>query len=253
MKQLENRIAIVTGGAQGIGPVTGARLAAEGAKIVLADVAPCEKAVEAIRGTGGQATSVRVDVTDAAQVAEMVEHCRRTFGAPDILINNAALASALDFKPIEAISSEEWARVFDVNVRGVFECTKAVAPAMREGGYGTIVNMGSGTFLKGMAGLPHYVASKGAVVGMTRAFARELGSDGIRVNCVSPGLVMTEEMREHATMGSEAVASAQIGSRAIPREQVPEDLAGAIVFLCTGNSDFITGQTLVVDGGSFFH
>ncbi|WP_163852224.1 SDR family NAD(P)-dependent oxidoreductase [Pseudooceanicola aestuarii] len=253
MGKLENAIAIVTGGAQGIGPETAAHLAAEGARVVLADIAPCDAAVETIRRAGGQVTAVRTDVTYPAQVAAMVDHCCRTFGDPDILINNAALASALDFKPIEAISSEEWTRVFDVNVRGVFECTKAVTPIMRRAGYGKIVNMGSGTFLKGMAGLPHYVASKGAVVGMTRSLARELGPHGIRVNCVSPGLVMTEQMRDHATMGTDAVMSAQIDGRSIPREQVPEDLAGAILFLCSRSSDFITGQTLVVDGGSFLH
>ena len=253
MGQLENRIAIVTGGAQGIGPITGARLAAEGARILLADIASCDDAVTMIRNAGGQVDSVQVDVTDSAQVANMVTTCERIFGAPDILINNAALTSSLEFKPIEAISSAEWSKVFDVNVRGMFECIKAVTPVMRKSGYGKIVNMGSGTFFKGMAHLPHYVASKGAVVGLTRSFARELGGYGIRLNCVSPGLVMTDQIRVHPTMGSDAVAQAQIQGRSIPREQVPEDLSGAILFLCSGQSDFITGQTIAVDGGSFMH
>ena len=141
----------------------------------------------------------------------------------------------------------------EVNVRGVFECIKAAVPYMREQEYGKIVNMGSGTFLKGAPLLPHYVASKGAIVGLTRSFARELGSYGIRVNCISPGLVMTDAMRGHAFMGNASVMQGQIESRAVKREQIPEDLAGAMIFLSSSQSDFISGQTLVVDGGSFMH
>jgi NAD(P)-dependent dehydrogenase (short-subunit alcohol dehydrogenase family) len=253
MGVLDGRAAVVTGAGQGIGSIFARRLIEEGASVVLSDLAPCTATLEAIGQCGGRAIDVTADVTDGASVTALMKVAAGAFGRLDILINNAAIASAIEFKPIHEISSEEWTRVMDVNVRGVFECIKAAVPYMREGGYGKIVNMGSGTFLRGMPLLPHYVASKGAVVGLTRSFARELGVYGIRVNCISPGLVMTEAMRGHAVMGSEDFMQSQIKGRAIGREQLPEDLAGAMVFLSSPQSDFITGQTLVVDGGSLMH
>jgi NAD(P)-dependent dehydrogenase (short-subunit alcohol dehydrogenase family) len=253
MSSLEGKTAVVTGASQGIGATFALRLAAEGASVVASDVASCAKTVEEIRQRGGRAIDVTADVTDAKGVATLMQDAVISYGRLDILINNAALASAIELKPIHEISSEEWTRVMEVNVRGVFECIKAAVPYMREQEYGKIVNMGSGTFLKGAPLLPHYVASKGAIVGLTRSFARELGSYGIRVNCISPGLVMTDAMRGHAFMGNASVMQGQIESRAVKREQIPEDLAGAMIFLSSSQSDFISGQTLVVDGGSFMH
>lgn len=253
MTSLTGKTAVVTGAGQGIGATFALRLAAEGASVVAADIASCAATVEAIRQQGGHAIDVTTDVTDAKAVARLMQHAVSTYGRLDILINNAAVSSTLELKPIQEISSEEWTRVMEVNVRGVFECIKAAVPQMRAQDYGKIVNIGSGTFLKGAPLLPHYVASKGAVVGLTRSFARELGSYGIRVNCISPGLVMTDAMREHSFMGSAAVMQGQIESRAVKREQVPDDLAGAMIFLSSPQSDFISGQTLVVDGGSFMH
>lgn len=253
MSSLEGKTAVVTGASQGIGATFALRLAAEGASVVASDVASCAKTVEEIRQRGGRAIDVTADVTDATAVVKLMQDAVTSYGRLDILINNAALASTIELKPIQDISSEEWTRVMEVNVRGVFECIKAAVPHMRKHEYGKIVNMGSGTFLKGAPLLPHYVASKGAIVGLTRSFARELGSYGIRVNCISPGLVMTDAMRGHAFMGSTSVMQSQIESRAVKREQVPEDLAGAMIFLSSSQSDFISGQTLVVDGGSFMH
>lgn len=253
MGALDGRVAVVTGAHQGIGAIFARRLAAEGASVVASDIGDCADTVASIKATGAPSIAIRADVTDASSVVDLMAQTTRTFGKLDILVNNAALSSVLRMKPIDEISSEEWSRVFDVNVRGMFECIKAAAPHMRERGYGKIVNMGSGTFLKGMPNLPHYVASKGAVIGLTRSFARELGRDGIRLNCISPGLVMTEEMRSHPFLGREDVMQSHIESRAVPREEVPDDLAGALVFLSSAQSDFISGQTLVVDGGSFMH
>jgi NAD(P)-dependent dehydrogenase (short-subunit alcohol dehydrogenase family) len=253
MSVLAGKTAVITGASQGIGAVFAQRLAAEGAAVVASDVKTSAAIVADINQRGGKAIDVIADVTDAGAVRALMQRAVETFGRLDILINNAAISSTLDLKPIDQISSEEWSRVMDVNVRGVFECIKAATPIMRKQQYGKIVNMGSGTFLKGAPLLPHYVASKGAVVGLTRSFARELGTSGIRINCISPGLVMTDIMRGHAYMGSEAIMQSQIESRAIKREQVPEDLAGAMIFLASPQSDFISGQTLVVDGGSFMH
>lgn len=253
MNSLAGKVAVVTGASRGIGATFALRLAAEGASVVASDIASCTGITDQIQQKGGRAIGMTADVTDGKAVARLMQEAVSTYGSLDILINNAALASALELKPIEDISSEEWTRVMEVNVRGVFECIKAAVPQMRAQNYGKIVNMGSGTFLKGAPLLPHYVASKGAVVGLTRSFARELGSYGIRVNCISPGLVMTDAMRGHSFMGDPAVMQSQIESRAVKREQIPDDLAGAMIFLSSPQSDFISGQTLVVDGGSFMH
>lgn len=253
MSSLEGKVAVITGAGQGIGAVFAERLAAEGAFLVLADIVPCERVAQHIERIGGRAIAVTADVTNEASVVSLMDAAIRSFGGLDILINNAAIASALEMKPIHQISSLEWTQVMDVNARGVFECIKAAVPHMRKKKYGKIVNMGSGTFLKGTPMMPHYVASKGAVVGLTRSLARELGAFGIRVNCISPGFVMTDEMRGHPFMGSEEFTQGQINSRAIGREQIPGDLAGAMIFLSSAQSDFISGQTLVVDGGSFMH
>lgn len=249
MARLEGKVAVVTGAAQGIGAAYAVALAAEGASVCVSDL-------EAPRNLGvipnEQVLSLATDVTDAASCREMVAKTVAKFGRLDILVNNAALFGKLDLKPFGDIPTREWDAVMAVNVRGVFECTKAAAPAMREHKYGKIINVASGTVFKGTPMMLHYVTSKGAVVAMTRCLARELGDDGIRVNCIAPGLIMSDNVRANPAWADNLVAS-NIATRAIRREAVPKDLLGTIIFLASPDSDFMTGQTIVVDGGSVMH
>jgi len=247
--RLAGRVAIVTGAAQGLGAAFAGALAAAGAAVVLGDVDDTAAACAAIRGRGGRCSGVHADVTQPASVAALVAHAVQAFGGVHVLVNNAALSGALRLTPLDTITSDDWDRVLAVNTRGPFECVKAVLPPMRAQGYGKIVNIASGTAIKGSPGLLHYVASKGAVIAMTRAMARELGPDGIRVNCIAPGLTMSEANLKHPDW-SGAVLERNIASRALQRNAMPEDLLGALLFLAAAESDFVTGQTLAVDGGS---
>jgi NAD(P)-dependent dehydrogenase (short-subunit alcohol dehydrogenase family) len=181
-----------------------------------------------------------------------VQAAMDAFGRVDILVNNAALFGNLALRPFEQIDSDEFDRVMRVNVRGIFECTKAVAPHMRQQKYGKVVNIASGTVFKGTPLLLHYVASKGAVVAMTRVLAREMGEDGIRVNCLAPGLTVSESVKANPAWSQQYFTS-NIASRCIKRDAEPNDMVGTMVFLCSPDSDFITGQTIVVDGGSAMH
>jgi NAD(P)-dependent dehydrogenase (short-subunit alcohol dehydrogenase family) len=251
MGRLSGRVAIVTGAAQSIGVAYAKGLAAEGAKVSIADVEPADGVVRAIRDAGGEAMSQICDVSDAKAVARLMRSTDEAFGGVHILVNNAAMAARLVHKPLEELSSEEWDRVFAVNVRGSFECVKAALPIMRRQKYGKVINISSGTVFKGVTYMLHYVATKGAVIAMTRSMANELGKDGIRVNAIAPGLTSTEYMKSRNDIADYLVTMAK--SRAISREEAPEDLVGACVFLASADSDFISGQTLVVDGGQVMH
>jgi NAD(P)-dependent dehydrogenase (short-subunit alcohol dehydrogenase family) len=248
---LDGKVALVTGAAQGIGAAYAKALAAKGAAVCVSDVIETSQVVSVIHQAGGRALGVVADVTDPAAIEAMVAKAAETFGSVDILVNNAAMFGKLDLKPFAQIGSAEFDAVMKVNVRGTFECCKAVMPHMRRQRYGKIVNVASGTVFKGTPMLLHYVASKGAVVALTRALAREVGEDGIRVNCIAPGLTMSENVRENPTWADGVKAN--IASRCLKREEEPEDLVGTVVFLCSPESDFMTGQTLVVDGGSAMH
>jgi len=250
--RLTGKAAIVTGGAQGIGAAYAKALAAEGARVCVGDVADSSAVRDAIIAAGGEAIAARVDVTDAASVGAMVAATTKAFGRLDILVNNAAIFGKLEIKPFTEISSAEWDQVSAVNVRGVFECCKAAIPDMRRLGSGRIVNIASATVFKGSPLLLHYVASKGAVVALTRALAREVGIDNITVNCIAPGLVMSESVAANMSYGHEFVA-ANTASRALKREAAPGDMIGPMIFLCSDESAFMTGQTVVVDGGSIMH
>ncbi|MGK6315746.1 SDR family NAD(P)-dependent oxidoreductase [Neorhizobium sp. DT-125] len=250
MGRLSGRTVIVTGGARGIGASYAKAVAAEGANVAVCDILDPGEIVSEI---GAHAWGGVCDVADAASVRAFVTGVLDRFGRIDGLVNNAALFASLGKnKPFDQIDSEEFDRVMQINVRGVFECCKAVMPTMREQSYGKIVNISSGTFFKGTPGKAHYVASKGAVIALTRVIARETGRDGVRVNCVAPGFTLSEGVLE---WGEEVAAHSapSIASRCIARDQQPEDLNGAVVFLLSAESDFISGQTLAVDGGSVIH
>lgn len=249
MDTLEGKIAIVTGAAQGLGAEYALALANKGVRVIAVDAKSSEKTVAAVRLAGGEAINKQVDIRDACALREMVEATIQTWGSIDILINNAAVAADLDMKPFLEIDSADWDHVMAVNARGTFECIKAVAVPMIRQRRGKIVNIASTTFFKGAARMMHYVASKGAVIGITRVAARELGEFGITVNCIAPGLTMTDTLREKSVFGKSA-QDANIDSRAIRREQVGADLTGAMLFFASSQSDFTTGQTLIVDGGN---
>ena len=246
--KLQGKVAVVTGGAQGIGRAIADALAAEGARIVIADVQGAEEAAAALdRGVG-----LEVDVTSEEDTARMADETVARAGRLDILINNAGLYATLPMRPFLEIPVDEWRRVMDVNVLGMFLAARAAVPKMRENGGGAIVNISSGTVFRGVPFLLHYVASKGAVVALTRALAKELGKDGIRVNCVAPGFTLTESVRAQPEV-LDALREVSVAARTIQRDETPEDVAGAVAFLCTPDAGFVTGQTLVIDGGQFFH
>jgi NAD(P)-dependent dehydrogenase (short-subunit alcohol dehydrogenase family) len=247
--RLQDKVAIVTGGARGIGAAFCEALASQGAKVAVADVLEGQQVVERIEQRQGQAIYLQADVTSKLSIEALVENTERRFGRIDILVNNAALFADLSKKPFQDIGNDEWDRVMAVNVRGPFECTKAVAPKMIERKSGKVVNIASGTVFKGFVNMMHYVTSKGAVVAMTRCLARELGPYNICVNAIAPGLTMSEAVLGNPEWNGTA-NTATVASRAMRREQAPADLVGTLLYLCSDDSNFVTGQTIAVDGGS---
>jgi NAD(P)-dependent dehydrogenase (short-subunit alcohol dehydrogenase family) len=245
--RLADRVAIVTGGAQGIGRAIARRLHEEGATVVVADLQGHEAAAAELDGLG-----VRVDVSNEADVRALAEAVLEKYGRIDALVNNAGIYSSLVPKPFEQIEVDEWRKVYDVNVLGMFLATRAVVPAMRSAGYGRIVNIASGTPYKGVPFLLHYVTSKGAVVAMTRAVAKEVGADGILVNTVSPGFTMSDGVLANPVQ-MEQLQEISLKARLVQRDQYPSDIVGAVAFFCSPDADFITGQSLVVDGGAYFN
>ena len=248
MERLNERVIIVTGGAAGIGRAYVDGFVAEGAKVVIADIDGEGAAVAAseVEAGGGEALAVTVDVSNPSQTVAMVKAAFDRFGQIDGLVNNAAIAIRVKHvnAPVEDLPIEEWDRVIAVNLRGPFLCCRAVLPHMKSRSYGKIINIASGTFFKGTPFISNYVASKGGVIGLTRTLAREAGPFGITVNCIAPGLTASETDDMPASHYERRVPD-----RAIKRVEVPEDLVGAAVFFMSKDSDFMTGQTIIIDGG----
>jgi len=248
--RLSDKVAIVTGGASGIGFAYARRFLAEDARVVIADVADPAAAADEL-GDAARVLGVRCDVSDAAAARAMVDAAVRRFRRVDVLVNNAAVFATLKPQPFDEIPEAEWQRVLAVNVTGVWNCVRAVVPTMRGQGGGRIVNVASAIVGKGTALLLHYVTSKGAVVAMTRALARELGPSGITVNAVAPGFILSDGVRANPDIGDFQL-DAIMRARSLKRDAFPEDVEGAVLFLASDDSAFMSGQTLIVDGGSVF-
>ena len=246
----QQRVAIVTGAARGIGRAFARRFVADGMRVMIADLnaEQGEETARDLRGAGGGAAFVRTDMTDEASAHAMVAAAVKEFGGVDVLVNNAGIVN-LPRTPLWELELSEWERIMALNARGVWLGIKAAVPAMRARGSGAIVNVSSNTFLSGRTGAIHYVASKGAVVGITRAAARELGEFNIRVNAILPGSVITETRRGTV---DPARAAQLLQNMSLKREEVPEDLVGTAAFLASADSGFMTGQSLNVDGGYLF-
>jgi len=245
---LKDRVVIITGAGQGIGRVFAKAFATAGARSVIAELNK-EKAAavfEEIMGFGGQALAVTTDVADPASIEAMIDVVEGQYGRIDILINNAGIFSTLEMRPFEQIPLDEWEQVLRVNLTGPFLCARAVLPAMRRAKWGRIINVASGAVRLGRPNYLHYIAAKAALAGMSLSMARELGPDGITVNAILPGATFTEIERKTVTP---AQKERIIAMQCIPRAEIPEDLVGAVLFLASEGSSFVTGQSINLDGG----
>jgi NAD(P)-dependent dehydrogenase (short-subunit alcohol dehydrogenase family) len=247
---VNGRVVIITGAGQGIGRELARQFAAAGAKTVIADLSiqNAESVAAEISSSGGKALAVAVDVSKKESADMMVATTLKAFGCVDILVNNASLFSNLVKRPFDEISAVEWQKVMDVNINGVFFCASSVTQVMRAQGFGRIINISSASVHRGTKNYLHYVTSKSALIGMTNSLARELGANGVTVNCIRPGTVATEVAERVASLTSE-IKQRNIDLQCIPRTMVPADLVGLTIFLSTPAAAFITGQTIACDGG----
>jgi NAD(P)-dependent dehydrogenase (short-subunit alcohol dehydrogenase family) len=252
MARLAGRTAIVTGGAKGIGAHYSRALAAEGARVMIADIADAGGLAEEIAAAhgGNSVTSAVADVSDEASVKTLVAATMERFGRIDVLVNNAALFAPLQETKCTEIDAALWDQVMAVNLRGPFLMVKHVAPHMQARGYGKIINIGSGTAYRGIPWMLHYVTTKGGIMAMTRALARELGEHGIRVNTLAPGFTLSDTVMSENPGHVNTARERAVQSRSLHRDEHPQDLLGALIFLSSADSDFVTGQTIMVDGGN---
>ncbi len=250
--KLDRKIALVTGAANGIGRAIATALAREGARILVADLSRAEEAAAELTAAGFEAKGIRVDITSEEDVGRAMSLAQTHFGGLDIVVNNAAIFSTLVPKALEDITVAEWRQVMDVNTLGTFVVTKAALPLLKKSAAARVVNLCSGVAFKGNPLYLHYVASKGAILSMTRAMAKELGAHNILVNAIAPGFTLSENVEGNPAL-MEMVRGPSIAGRSLARDMYPADVVGAAVFFCGPDSAFITGQTLVIDGGSYFH
>jgi 3-oxoacyl-[acyl-carrier protein] reductase len=252
--RLKGKVAIITGAAHGIGKAYARRFAEEGAHVIVADIdaAGGEAAAKAIIDSGGTAWARSTDVRSLPNVEGLMQETVQRYGRIDVLLNNAAIyvTQKLWKGPVEELTLDEWDRVIEVNLRGVFLCSKAVIPFMKRQKSGKIINIASGTFFSGSGDMPHYTTAKGGVVALTRVMARQLGEWGINVNCMTPGSTMSEE-----SVTDEIIKRRQgsVAGRAFRRIETPADIVGTALFLASSDSDFVTGQLLVVEGGGIMY
>lgn len=252
--RLGDKVAIITGAAHGIGKAYARRFAEEGAHVVIADIDARggEAIAKAILDSGGSAWARATDVRSFPDVEGLMRKTVEKFGRVDVLVNNAAIyvTEKLWKGPVENLELDEWDRVMEVNLKGVFLCSKAVIPIMKQQRAGKIINIASGTFFSGSGNMPHYTTAKGGVVALTRVMARQLGEFGINVNCMTPGSTMSEESVSDEVLKRR---EGSVDKRAFKRIETPADIVGTAVFLASADSDFVTGQLLVVEGGGIMH
>ena len=250
---IRDKVIVITGAARGIGQEYAKSFGAAGARVVAADIHDCAGTADLVKQAGGQAIAVHLDVADGASAMAMAQAATAAFGRIDGLVNNAALYGTLHGGRFDVLSEKEWDAAMAVNVKGIWNCCKAVVPVMRQSGGGSIVNISSLAAVYGMPYSLHYTTSKAAVIGLTRGLARELGREGIRVNAIAPGAVMTEGTREFFGPKLEKALEVIRSDQTIQRTLAPGDLVGTVVWLLSDSSAFVTGQTISVDGGTIMH
>lgn len=247
---LEDKVVVVTGGGRGLGQAYAIEAARLGAKVVAGDVLDCGETIGRIEANGGTGIGVELDVTDMGTVTAMAESAIDRFGTIDVLINNAALYGGLTGGRFDMLDEDEWDRTMNVNVKGIWNCCKAVVPHMKTAGRGSIVNVASLAATYGLPFALHYTTSKAAVIGMTRGLARELGRNDIRVNAIAPTAVLTEGTAEFFGDKTDGAMEVIKGDQSIKRNPTPDDIIGTVMWLASDASGFVTGQTIAIDGGT---
>jgi 3-oxoacyl-[acyl-carrier protein] reductase len=248
--KLKDKVVIVTGAARGLGREYALRFSIEGAKVMVCDVLDCSETAKEMESRGGEVLSLTTDVSSEQSTVEMAQETAARFGRIDVLVNNAAIFGGIELKPFYEITVNEWDKLMAVNLKGMWLCCKAVFPFMKKQKKGKIINVASAVAFSGAPEFIHYTTSKGGVVSFTRALARTLGEYNINVNAIAPGLIQTSATLD---MAPPEVIEASIAGQCFKWRQEPEYLVGTVLFLASEESDFITGQTIVVDGGGILH